>query len=99
MLILIGQPSWRNGTEDLLVANMEVTVEIAIGENPKIWRAESGWKIVALDAAELVTERLQGLRVAGFKPLSVTNGVPVDDKKRQIFQVDAGTKWIVHPTQ
>lgn len=96
LVILIGQPTWRNGTPDQRVGNMDLTLEIAIGENPTLSRAE--WKLTCLDVAQLVTTRLQGFKIRGFNSLSVSNGVPVSDKKRAIYQVDVGSKWIVPPT-
>lgn len=97
MLILIGQPRWRNLRPESQAGEFEVTVEIAVGEAPMIWRLPDASRPACVDVAALVTARLQAWKPDGFRYLTVQQGDPVSDKKRQIYSVLAGTKWILPP--
>lgn len=96
LAILIGKPRWVNTTPQSTVANMEMVVPIALGENPTLWRDEAHPnRPTCDDAAWEVTLALQGMRVIGFQPLSVTGGDPVDDKARALYEVSVRTKAVV----
>ena len=97
MLILIGQPAWKNLKPDNQTAEMSLVIEIAIGEVPTVWRDAKADppKPRCMDVAQLVTQLLQGFKVSGYRYLSVQDGKPIRDKKRQLYEVAVAVKWIV----
>jgi hypothetical protein len=100
MLILIGQPKWKNLKPDNQAAEMGLVIEIAIGEAPTIWRDKRAAppNPPCVDVAQYVTQLLQGFKVGGYRYLSVQSGNPVRDRKRQLYEVVAAVKWLVPET-
>lgn len=102
MLILIGQPNEENtGDVKMGKANMKVTCEIAVGENPLLWRDETEQTLgqkTCLDAAEFVISKLQGWEIAGFAKLRVSSSRHVPDKNRQLRQINIETNRIIQQT-
>lgn len=98
MLILIGLPKLNNREETKNgPANFDIVSEIAIGEQPTMWR-EADDDPTALDVAEIVLNKVQGLAVPGFGRLRVSNTVPIPDKQRQVYQLEIKSSHIVQKT-
>jgi hypothetical protein len=97
MLMLISEPEIENNTPLSRQANWKITLRIAIGENPLIWRDEPLTKPVCMDVMQLVVRSLQGFSVLGFQPLRCLRGDLVPDKKRQLYEVTVETLLIMDP--
>lgn len=95
MLILIGEPTFdQTATEFSPTATARITLAIAVGENPTLWRTVAG-RPKAKDATLILTGLLHNLKLPGFTNLKVVHSRFVPDKKRQLFELTVTTATTV----
>src|SRR5712664_1833387 len=95
MLIIIGIPRYDNTMQSQHVGNMKMATEIAIGENPTLWRnGPPNMKPPCLTVEKRVRELLQGFGIVGFQPLRVMTGVPLTGKKGQVFSIQIEAEFV-----
>ena len=91
MLILIGSPNFdQHASEFSPVSVLKITLAIAIGEVPILWRVDQN-KPKAQDAAVLLTQLLHNLKLPGFQNLKVTAARLVPDKQRKLYELTIET--------
>jgi hypothetical protein len=95
LLVVIGQPVLENTTALAQRANFKISVSIAIGENPLLWRGAN--KPVCLDVVQASMQLLQQYPIAGFQPLRVLRADFVADKKRQLYELAIETLLLFDP--
>jgi hypothetical protein len=95
MLVLIGQPVLENTTPLSQRANFKVSVSVAVGENPLLWRGAH--KPVCLDVVQTAVQLLQGFQIQGFLALKVLRGDFIPDKKRQLYELPIESMLMFDP--
>lgn len=98
-LVLIGMPNGQNTGASTCFADLQITSQLAVAENPVLWR-DTQDKPTCLDFVQAIMTALQGLSFAGFsQELHVSDFVNVKDKSRQLYNITVESKFIVQPTQ
>ena len=95
-LMLIGRASFSNKGDARHAAHQELRSEIAVGENPLLWRTNG--KPTCDQIADQVVGALQGFAITGFAPLEILDGHPVPDKERQLFEIIVRSSRIIQKT-
>lgn len=95
MLILVGQPRWKNKAA-MQNPNVEdvINIEIGIGENPPIWRLPGTKRNKAMTVAHIIEKLVHNFKIPGFQYLKVTDVQFVPDKKRNIYEVQCVTQLV-----
>ncbi len=97
MLILIGEPIFDQvASEFSPTGTLKITLAVAIGEIPVIWRTATT-KPKAKDVALIVTQLLHNLKIDGFVNLKVTHCHFIPDKQRQLFELTIITSMTSAP--
>lgn len=98
MIVLIGEPTVENTMQSRHTGVMKIRSLLAIGENPTLWRRQPD-RAVCMDVTMRVIQLLQALPVTGFQPLRVMQAYPVADKKRQLYELQIESEFVVQKTQ
>ena len=95
LLVLIGQPHFVNTELLANSANCKISLAVAVGENPTLWRDEADLKPHAVAVMEYVTQLLHQFRVTGFQNLRVLRSDFIPDKKRQMYEISLETMFLL----
>lgn len=95
LLVLIGQPHFVNTELLANSANCKISLAVAVGENPTLWRDEAELKPHCVAVMEYVVQLLTQFRVAGFQNLRVLRADFVPDKKRQAYEISLETMFLL----
>jgi hypothetical protein len=103
MVVIIGEPSLTNATPEVRAtkqpAMMNLKLEIAVGEDPSVWRTipdTTPPKPRAKAFADAIVKSLQGFVIPGLLPLVVEECKFVPDKKRQLYNITVRTQSLVN---
>lgn len=94
MMVLIGTPRYDNTRQSQHAGIEKVYAEIAIMELPILWRDIPLTKPTCLNVEKRVRGMLQNYFISGFEPLQVMAGIPLTDKKSQVFSMQVESKFI-----
>jgi hypothetical protein len=93
LLILIGEPNFdQKASEFSPTSVLKVSLAIAIGEVPVLWRTNPS-KPKAKDVALLLTQLLHNQKFPGFQNLKVDNGRKVPNKTRNLYELTLETAF------
>ncbi len=97
MLVLIGEPHYVNGSPTSKQSGVNVSIAVAIGETPTIWRDAAGLKPKCRDVSIFVNKLLAQYPVPGFLPLRVLKNDFFPDKKRNLRELSIEAITTLNP--
>jgi len=99
LVVIVGQPSLNNVDSKVSPSPqpgmMNLKMEIAVGEDPVLWRSTPDTSQHAKAFADAVVNSLQGFKIAGLLPLVVEEAKFLPDKKRQLYNITIRAQALV----